>query len=327
VSALDETPTPTVAGGLSRGLRWRPGDLIFQGLTAAAAAAAMGLVGLLAYKVIRQAWPGFTHFGAGFLTRQVWDPIKQHYGALDFIFGTVVSSFVALLIAGPLAIAIALFLTEIAPAWLRGPVGALVELLASVPSVVLGLWGILVLGPVLSNHVEPWLNDLLGWIPIFSNPRNGSVTPVGMLNAILILTIMIVPIVSSISRELFLRVPRELNEGGLALGTTRWETIRGVVIPYAAPGIVAALILGLGRAIGEAIAVTQVIGGATGIHTSLFAPADTLASRIASQYQGASSQLQIDAILYLAVILLAISLLANAVAQVVVRRAERRGVL
>jgi phosphate transport system permease protein len=273
---------------------------------------------MIAYKIFDEARPAFDKFGFGFLTDQVWNPPKEVFGAGTFIFGTVVSSFIALLIAAPLAIAIGLFLSELAPRSVRAVIGPLVELLAAIPSVVLGLWGILVLGPFVRDHLEPWLHDNLGFIPIFS----GSPSQAGLLPASLVLAIMVVPIVASISRELFLSVPRELEEGALALGSTRWEMVRGVVLPYAKPGIVAALILGLGRAIGEAIAVTQVIGGFTGINKSLFAPADTLASRLASQYQGAPSSLQISSLVYLAAILLVMSLVVNLIAQLIVRRFE-----
>jgi len=260
-------------------------------------------------------------FGLHFLVSNDWDPgVRQVFGAASFVFGTAVTSFGALLIAGPLSIAIALFLTELAPRWLRGPIGTLVEMLAAVPSVVVGLWGILVMGPFVANHLEPWLKHTFGFLPVF----RGDASIFGLLPAILVLTIMITPIVSSVSRELFLGVPRDLKEGALALGTTRWEMIRGVVLPYSRSGIAAALILGLGRAVGEAIAVTQVIGGAVAIHWSLFQPGDTMASRIASQYQGATTKLQVGSIAYLATILLVFSLLANVAAQAIVRKVARR---
>jgi phosphate transport system permease protein len=278
------------------------------------------LVGLIVWKVLDLAWPAIRHFGLGFLTGRVWDPNHGVFGAATFILGTVVTSLGALLLAGPVAIAIALFLTEVCPRWLRGPVGTLVELLAAIPSVVVGLWGILVLGPFVKDHLEPWLQSALGFLPLF----HGTPQLAGVLPAILVLTIMIVPIVASISRELFRAVPTELKEGALALGTTRWEMVRGVVFPYTRAGITAALILGLGRAIGEAIAVTQVIGGQTAIHWSLFASGDTLASRIASQFQGAASGLQIASLAYLAVILLVFSLVANLLAQLIVRRVAAR---
>jgi phosphate transport system permease protein len=199
-------------------------------------------------------------------------------------------------------------------------VGALVELLAAIPSVVLGLWGILVMGPFLEAHVEPFLADHFGWIPLFS----GTPSNVGLLPACLVLTIMIVPIVASISRELFDSVPADLKAGSLALGSTRWEMVRSVAIPQVSGGLVAAVILGLARALGEAIAVSQVIGGTARTGWSLFGSADTLASRIANQYQSAATTLQLSSLAYLATILLVLSLMANISAQLIVRRIRRR---
>jgi phosphate transport system permease protein len=316
LASVESTPAPS----LRRRTPVRPGDLALRGLTGVAALAAVVLVGVIAYKVVEGAWPAVDRFGLAFVTDTVWDPNRTVFGAATFVFGTAITSLLALLLAGPVAIAIALFLSELAPGWLRAPVGALVEMLASVPSVVLGLWGILVLGPVVRDRIEPFLNHTLGFLPLFRGDRQLA----GILPAILVLTIMIIPIVSSICRELFLGVPRELKEGALALGTTRWEMIRGVVFPYARAGIAAALILGLGRAVGEAIAVTQVIGGFPQIRWSLFATGDTLASRIASQYQGATTDIQIASLVYLALILLVFSLLANLLAQGIVRRVARR---
>jgi phosphate transport system permease protein len=314
-TAHDQGPTGLEGGRLA----WRVGDILFYALTAAASLATFGLVVWLAYKVVAQAWGAIEKFGLSFIWTVGWDPVTQQFGALDFIYGTVVTSGVALLIATPLSIAIALFLTDLAPKWLRGPVGTMVELLAAIPSVILGLWGILVFGPWLATHPEPWLQEHLGFVPLF----DGAPSQAGYLPAALILTIMVVPITSSICRELFSRVPRDLSEGALALGATKWETIRGVTIPYAGPGIVAAVLLGLGRAFGEAIAVTQVIGAGSGFPGSAFDTGDTLASRIASQYQGAVTGLQVDSLLYLAAILLVISLITNVAAQAVVRRFER----
>jgi phosphate transport system permease protein len=300
-----------------RRLGGRLGDLGLYGLTAAAALASVVLVGAIVWKGFRLSADAFDQFGFGFITGRVWDPVKHVFGALPFIYGTAVTSVVALLIAAPLSIAIALYLSELAPRGVRGVVGSLVELLAAIPSVVLGLWGILVLAPFVAEHVEPSLHSAFGFIPLFGGPQQ---TGQGLFTAALILTIMIVPIVASIARELFLGVPRELEEGALALGTTRWEMVRGVVLPATRSGIAAALILGLGRALGEAIAVTQVIGGGTRIGWSLFPPADTLASKLASSYQGANPGLETSSLLYLASILLVIGLVANLIAQIVVRR-------
>lgn len=313
------TPAPLVLDSSQRKRSDRFGERGFLLVTLAASLLAVGVLVAVAVKVFDLASPAIGRFGLGFLTSQDWNAVTGKFGALDFIYGTAVSSLVALAIAAPISVAIALFLTELAPKWLRTPVGALVEVLSGIPSVVIGLWGILVLGPFVEGEVEPFLNSFLGWIPLFS----GRYSPVGLLPAIFVLTIMITPIVSSISRELFSRVPKEQVEGALALGATRWEMIRGVMIPYVGPGVVAALILGLGRAVGEAIAVTQVIGGTAGIRSSLFGPADTLASRIASQYQGAVSNIQIASLAYLAVILLVLSLVFNLGAQLIVRRVAR----
>jgi phosphate transport system permease protein len=287
----------------------------------AAAAAATFLVFLIAYKVVRGAEPAIVQYGLQFVSRIAWDPVKNVYGAGSFLFGTALTSLLALAIAAPIAIGIALFLTELAPRRLRAPVTALIETLAAVPSVVIGLWGILVLGPILRDHVEPALHSALGFIPLFGQPSS---TGSSVFTAIVVLTIMILPIVASISRELFLGVPKDLKEGALALGTTRWEMVRGVVFPYSRGGIAAALILGLGRAVGEAIAVTQVIGGGVFIHWNLFDTGDTLASKIAASYQGAQSNIQIASLVYLGLILLVFSLIMNVSAQMIVRRVARR---
>jgi len=300
----------------SRRLSDRIGDVAIKGITALAALASVVLLGAVIWKVIHLAWPAITKYGVSVITETTWDPVKRQFGALAFIYGTAMSSLIALVIATPLAIAIALWLTELAPGGVRGVVGSLVEMLAAIPSVVLGLWGILVLGPFLANHLEPWLHDHLGFIPLFGEP---SPTGTGLFTAGLILTIMVVPIIASICRELFLQVSNELEEGALALGSTRWEMVRGVILPSTRTGIAAAIILGLGRALGEAIAVTQVIGGGTNISVNIFGPIDTLASKIAAAYQGAGSGLEASSLLYLAAILMVIGLITNLFAQVIVR--------
>jgi phosphate transport system permease protein len=319
MTTLSHDPAAPGAQLDRRGIRL--GDVLFRGAALLAALAACGLLGLIAYKIVEQAWPAIEYFGLSFIWTEVWDPARDVYGALTFIYGTVVTSFIALLLATPLSIAIALFLTEIAPRRVAAPIATMVELLAAIPSVVLGLWGILVFGPWVRDTLEPFIQDTLhlGFLPIFS----GEPSQAGLLPAALVLTIMIIPITSAICRELFSRTPRDLMDGAMALGSTRWEAIRGVMFAYAAPGIAAAVLLGLGRAFGEAIAVNQVIGGSNFIDVSLFEPADTLGSRIAAQYQGATSVLQAGAILYLAAILMVISLVTNVIAQVIVTRFER----
>lgn len=311
-------------GGTRRGFVDRFGDRGLYAITLTAAISATVIAGGLAYKVVSEAWTAISTFGLGFLTTSNWDPVHSHFGAAQFIFGTAVSSFGALLVATPLSVAIALFLTELSPRRARTPIGILVELLAAIPSVILGLWGILVLGPVLQRTIEPALHSAFHKIPVVGSLFGANYSIVGLLPAILILTIMTVPIVSSLTREIFATVPSGTKEAALALGATRWEMIKTTILPYSRSGIIAAVILGLGRAVGEAIAVTQVIGGTEGIHSNIFLPADTLASRIAGQYQGATSQLQISSIAYLGVILLALSVLFNGVARLLVRRAQSR---
>jgi len=298
----------------------RIGDGLLHVITAAAALGVLVVVGLLVYELIRQSRLSISEFGIGFLTSRVWDPVKGDVGALDFIYGTAYTAFLAVLIAAPAAIAISLFLTELAPRGIRTLIATLVELLAAIPSVVIGLWGIFVLGPFVQHHLGPFLSRWLGWTPFFK----GTPQLTGYLPAVIVLAVMILPITAAVARELFLTVPRDLKDAALALGATRWEMIRGVVIPQTRGGLVAAVMLGLGRAIGEAIAVTQVIGDTLGIHLSLFQNGDTLASRIASQYQGAESNLHISALVELALVLLVLSLITNIVAQVIVRRFERQ---
>ncbi|HEU5207729.1 MAG TPA: phosphate ABC transporter permease subunit PstC [Gaiellaceae bacterium] len=319
MTTYEQSVAPEVETDLRR-RSIRLGDILFKGIAIAASLVATILLVWIAWKVLDLAWPAIQDFGLSFIWTEAWDPVTRDFGALIFIYGTVVTSLIALVIAAPLSIAIALFLTEIAPRRLAAPIATMVELLAAIPSVVLGLWGILVFGPWVRDHLEPWIQATpLGVLPIFSGEPSSS----GIFTAALVLTIMIIPITSAICRELFIRVPQELKDGALALGSTRWEAIRGVVFTYAAPGIVAAVLLGLGRAFGEAIAVNQTIGNRNAIPTSWFEPGDSLGSKIASEYVGATSVEQASSILYLAAILMVISLATNVIAQFIVVRFER----
>jgi phosphate transport system permease protein len=317
---LPPVDLPLSALASRRRLGDRVGDTGLRVLTGGAGLGAFVLVGLVVWKVVDGAWPAIHHFGLPFLWHQVWDPNRDVYGALNLIYGTAITSGVALLFAAPISIAIGLYLSELAPVSVRGVVGSLIEMLAAVPSVVIGLWGILVLGPFVQQDLEPVLGSVLGWTPFFRGPHHTG----GLLPAMIVLTIMIVPISSAVCRELFLTVPVELKEGAVGLGLTRWEMVRGVVLPYTRGGVVAAILLGLGRALGEAIAVTQVIGSAQGIHISFFALGDTLASRIANQYQGALTHLAVSSLVYLALILLVFTLVVNLSAQMIVKRFEAR---
>lgn len=303
------------------GRRTRPGDVLLQSVAGLAALGTVFLVGLIVYKVVEGSRLSLSTFGLGFLAHVGWDQPHNRFGAAGLLFGTALTSVGALILATPLALGVALFLTELAPRGIRGPVTALVETLAAIPSVVIGLWGILVVAPVLRAHVMPALHSTLGFIPLFGPPGPGP----SIFTAIVVLTMMILPIISSISRELFVGVPAELKEAALALGTTRWEMVRGVVFPYSWGGVAAAMMLGVGRALGEAIAVAQVAGGVNNvIGANLFNGGDTLAGWIALDFSNSNPGLETSSFFYLALILLVFSLVVNLVARVIVRRVARR---
>jgi phosphate transport system permease protein len=318
-----DLPSPAASvGGLRRTRRAgdRIGDVALYALTAFASLTGFAIVVAIVWRVAAGAWPAIRVFHLSFLWHNDWNPVVNSFGARDLIIGTLVTSLGAVLLAAPLSIAIGLFLSELAPPSVRGPIGTLIEMLAAVPSVVVGLWGIYVLAPFDAQHLQPFLGRTLGWIPIFAHGQDRVESTV--FSAILVLAIMIIPITSSICRELFLGVPTELEEGAIGLGATRWEMVRTVVLPSVRGGVVAAVILGLGRALGEAIAVTQVIGNFTPLKLSIFNAGDTIASRVANQYQGAPSNLAISSLIYLALVLLVITFVANLSAQRVVKRFE-----
>ena len=269
----------------------------------------------------KAAWPSVQAFGAGFITSTEWNPVIQRFGALPFIFGTVVSSFLALLIAVPLAIGLAIFLTELAPRWLAAPISFATELLAAIPSVVYGLWGIFVLVPFLRTTIqEPLVARFGDSIPLFSGPAYGS----SMMAAAVILSIMIVPFISAVTREVLLAVPRDQREAALALGATRWEMTWQVALPYALPGIIGGAILGLGRALGETMAITMVIGNRPQIASSLFAPGYTMASVMANEFTEATGELYLAALMEVALLLFGITIAVNMVAQLLVWRVARK---
>jgi phosphate transport system permease protein len=293
------------------------GDRALIGICLLAALAAGAIILLVGYQIVHGASPAISKFGLGFVADTVWQPNFGVFGAGSLLFGTAVTSAFALLLGAPIAIAIGLFLTLLAPKGLGAVIGPLVELLAAIPSVILGFWGLLVLAPFVQSKLEPFLHGTLGFIPIFGAPET---TGLSVFTASLILTIMVIPIIASISRDLFASVPAELQDGAAALGATRWEIVRGVVLPTTSSGVIAACILGLGRALGEAIAVSQVIGAGSEIQASLFETGDTLASRIALQFPGALTELHKASLFYCGVILLVIGLAANLVASWIGRR-------
>ncbi len=294
------------------------GDGVYRFAVAACALIIPALLVLIAFALGRAAWPAFSRLGTSLVTSSTWDVSSGEFGAAPALFGTVVSSVVALIIAAPLALGVAIFLSEFAPRWLRQPIGFLVDLLAAIPSVVYGLWGIFVLLPVLREHVMPFLRDTLhlGATPFFSGPAYGP----SMLAAGVILAIMALPYISSVAREVLLAVPRSQREAALALGATRWEMIRDAVVPYARSGIIGGIILGLGRALGETMAVTMLIGNRPEISASLFAPGYTMASLIANEFSEATNDLHLSALMAVGALLLLITLVVNAIARLLVYR-------
>ncbi|KYH31700.1 phosphate ABC transporter permease subunit PstC [Neomoorella mulderi] len=297
--------------------RW--GDSLFRGLTFLAALGMIGLVMVIAVQLIRGSQLAFTHFGLGFVTGSRWDPVHGAFGSLPLVYGTIVSSLIALLIAVPLSLGIAIYLAELAPHWVRTPVSFLVELLAAIPSVVYGLWGVFVLVPLVRTALEPFLQRTLGWLPFFQGTYYGF----GMLAAGIILAIMIIPTISAVSREVLLAVPNSQREAMLALGATRWETIKMAVLPYGRSGILGAVILGLGRAIGETMAVTMVIGNRPQISPSVFELAQTIASIIANEFSEAFDELHLSALVMAGLVLFVVTLLLNILARLLVWRVAR----
>lgn len=289
------------------------GDRIYEIITALCALIVPALVVAIAVAIFAAAWPAFAKLGLSIVTSSDWDVAGGHFGAAPALFGTLVSAAVALIIATPLAIGVAIFLSEFSPAWLRQPVGFLVDLLAAIPSVVYGLWGIFVLIPLLRENVMPFLRDTLhlGSTPFFTGPAYGP----SMLAAGLILAIMALPYISAVSREVLLAVPRSQREAALALGATRWEMIRDAVVPYARSGIIGGIMLGLGRALGETMAVTMVIGNRPEISASLFAPGYTMASLIANEFSEATNDLHLSALMAVGATLFVITLIVNAIAR------------
>ena len=290
------------------------GDHLFRLLIRAAALVLLVIVLGLVIVMIRAAFPSIRAFGWSFLFTSRWDPVAEKFGALPLIYGTIVSSVLALLIAVPLGIGAAVYLSEVAPPWISPPISFLIELLAAVPSVVYGLWGIFILAPWLRTQVQPALGATLGFLPLFQGPPYG----VGMLAAGLILAIMVVPFIIAVSREVLLAVPNAQREAALALGATRWETTRLAVLRYARSGLMGAVLLGLGRSLGETMAVTMVIGNRPEISASLFAPGYTMASMIANEFAEATSDLYLSALIEVGLLLFVVTVIVNALARLLV---------
>jgi phosphate transport system permease protein len=318
-------PTPTDDAASPREPAWKVlrganrADQVYRAiLTTLALALPLFLITLVAQLLI-SAWPSISRFGFHFLWSSVWDPVAGVFGAAPMIFGTLASSLLALVIAVPLALGVAIYLTEFAPKWLRQPVGFLVELLAAIPSVVYGLWGIFVLIPFLRGYIVPPLRAVLGWTPFFSGVFYGN----SLLAGAIILAIMIVPYIAAVSREVLLAVPGTQREAALGMGATRWEAVWTVVVPYGRAGLMGAVILGLGRALGETMAVTMLIGNRHDIGLSVLQPAYTMAAAIANEFSEATTSVYLSALFEVGLLLFVITVLVNAIARLLIWRVAR----
>ena len=313
------------AGSRARVLdRLRLGDLAFRHMTRVAAFGVLLLLTGVIISLIAGSIPAFRTFGFGFITVEKWNPVTEKFGALAPIYGTVLTSALAMLIAVPVGLMIAFFLTELCPPWLRRPIGIAIELLAGIPSIIYGIWGLFVFAPFLQQTLQPFLIDTLGNVPgiapLFSGPPYG----IGMLTAGLVLAIMVLPFVTSISRDVFEAVPPVLKEAAYGVGCTTWEVARNVVLPYARVGVIGGVMLGLGRALGETMAVTFVIGNAHRISASLLAPGTTISATIANEFTEAVGDLYTSALIALGLILFVITFIVLAAARYMLMRIERR---
>ena len=290
-------------------------DFFFHKITLLFAASVLVvLVGIIVSLAIGAA-PAFKEFGAGFVTRVEWDPVGDQFGALIAIWGTLATSLIALAIAFPISFGIALFLTEICPAWLRRPMGTAVDLLAGVPSIIYGMWGLFVFAPLFADHVQPLLKETIGQLPVIGQLFQGPTMGIGILTAGIILAVMIIPFISSVMRDVFEIVPTVLKESAYGLGCTKWEVVRKVVLPYTRNGVVGGVMLGLGRALGETMAVTFVIGNAHDLSWSLFSAGNSISSTLANEFAEAASTLHSSSLFALALILFAITFIVLSAAK------------
>ncbi|HET9018624.1 MAG TPA: phosphate ABC transporter permease subunit PstC [Acetobacteraceae bacterium] len=323
MSSAADTGAVAVPAPRRRAARAAAGDGVFRLLAGGAALLVLVLLGMIALSMLVGGWPAFRTFGWHFFASTEWDPVAKRFAALVPIYGTVVTSALAMLIAVPVSFGIAVFLTEVAPRWMRGPVATAIELLAGVPSIIYGMWGLFVFVPFMSNHVDPWVDANLGAIPgigpLFSGPPLG----IGMLTAGIILAIMVIPFISSVMRDVFALVPPPLRESGFALGATRWEVVRRVVLPYTRVGVIGGIMLGLGRALGETMAVTFVLGNAFDFNISLLQPGNSIAAAIANEFTEADSDIYRQSLIALGFLLFVVTFVVLAVAKLMLARMAR----
>ena len=304
--------------------RLRIGDIAFRHLTRAAAIVVLLILGGIILSLVIGAWPALEKFGFRFLTSEVWNPVTEKFGAIAPVYGTLVTSLIAMLIAVPVGLFIAMFLTELCPLWLRRPIGIAIELLAGIPSIIYGIWGLFVFAPFLQQHVQPFLIDTFGNVPVLGNLFAGPPYGIGVLTAGLILAIMVLPFITSISRDVFEAVPPVLKEAAYGLGSTTWEVSRYVVLPYTRVGVIGGVMLGLGRSLGETMAVTFVIGNAHRVSPSLLAPGTTISATIANEFTEAVGDLYTSSLIALGLILFVITFIVLAIARYLLMRIEKR---
>lgn len=299
-------------------------ERIFMGSTLAAAILVLLLLGGVVVSLLHGAWPAFSRFRLAFVTADVWNPVTDRYGALSAIYGTLVTSALAMIVALPVSFGIAVFLTELAPSWLKRPVGVAIELLAAIPSIIFGIWGLFVLAPILQASVEPWIDSNMGQLPFVGALFQGAPYGIGFLTAGIVLAIMIIPFISAVMRDVFETVPDVLKESGYGLGATTWEVVWKVVVPYSRTGMIGGTMLGLGRALGETMAVTFVIGNAHHVSASLLAPGTTISAAIANEFTEATTPLYISSLIALGVLLFVITFVVIAAARLMLLQLGRR---
>ena len=304
--------------------RLKLGDAAFRGLTRAAAMGVLLLLSGVIVSLMIGAWPAISQFGVGFLVSERWNPVTENFGALAPIYGTLVTSLIAMAIAVPIGLMIAMFLTELCPMWLRRPIGIAIELLAGIPSIIYGIWGLFIFAPFLQDTLQPFLIAVFGNIPLLSSLFAGPPYGIGVLTAGLILAIMVLPFITSISRDVFEAVPPVLKEAAYGLGCTTWEVVRNVVLPYTRIGVIGGIMLGLGRALGETMAVTFVIGNAHKVSASLIAPGTTISATIANEFTEAVGDLYTSSLILLGLLLFVITFIVLAAARYMLLRIERR---